>query len=555
MSRHLALLLLLVASSCAGEVSDPRGLGPSDGVADPPRGGPEDQSVVSDADDAMRAENASLFASALKYFPGSTLVAGPKRLARLTRTQLDLTTQTLLPDYFEASARSALPRDPLQTNYEYADNLSFNAANFTPYVGWIEALAARVRQQPAALIDCAAHDSKCLSERARAFLTRAFRGDVSDATLQRYSDRLVASTAEFGVAEAAAELVELGLSSPHYAFRNEVASVLSPAQRLQHLSYVLADAPPELLGLKPSALIDDETTQQTVDTILATPQAREKLMRFFLAWLEVRDADEFNIATDVFPEFTPALVTAMLDETRAFLEHQLDAVSPKLSDVTQSTQSFVSSALAPLYGSRAGQPLDPEQRLGIFTQPAVIASHSGPTTTRLIKRGVFFTRKVMCLPLGQPPAGVNTTIPETPNASERQRIESATAVSPCKGCHNFINPFGFMQENYDPLGRFRKLDQGMPIDARISIDFLDEGPLDAETPVAALKALTSSLRFQQCFARQLFRFYMGRDELEGDDPTLRQMFFGFANGGEQDIVPMLRTLAGSPSFSRRAEAP
>ena len=44
--------------------------------------------------------------------------------------------------------------------------------------------------------------------------------------------------------------------------------------------------------------------------------------------------------------------------------------------------------------------LDPAQRLGIFTQPAVIASHSGPTTTRLVKRGVFFTRKVMCMPLG-----------------------------------------------------------------------------------------------------------------------------------------------------------
>src|SRR5207244_193571 len=118
---------------------------------------------------------------------------------------------------------------------------------------------------------------------------------------------------------------------------------------------------------------------------------------------EVREAEDFNIATDVFPEFTPALVTAMLDETRSFLEHQLDAVSPRLSDVTQSTQSFVSSALAPLYGTKAGAELDPNERLGIFTQPAVIASHSGPTTTRLIKRGVFFTRKVMCLPLGNPP--------------------------------------------------------------------------------------------------------------------------------------------------------
>ena len=53
------------------------------------------------------------------------------------------------------------------------------------------------------------------------------------------------------------------------------------------------------------------------------------------------------------------------------------------------------------------------------------------------------------------------------------------------------------------------------------------------------------MRFQQCFARQLFRFYTGRDETAGDDPVLRQMFFDFANNDEQDIVQLLRTLASS----------
>ena len=72
-----------------------------------------------------------------------------------------------------------------------------------------------------------------------------------------------------------------------------------------------------------------------------------------------------------------------------------------------------------------------------------------------MKRGVFFTRKIMCLPLGAPPPGVDTTLPTTPGATERQRIESITQNQPCAGCHSFINPFGFMQESYDPIGRFR----------------------------------------------------------------------------------------------------
>jgi hypothetical protein len=161
----------------------------------------------------------------------------------------------------------------------------------------------------------------------------------------------------------------------------------------------------------------------------------------------------------------------------------------------------------------------------------------------------------MCLPLGNPPPGIDTNIPSTPGATERQKIEQMTNQTQCAGCHAYINPFGFMQENYDAIGRWRTADQGLPIDASISVDFLDEGKLTVASPVEALRSFTRSLRFQQCFTRQLFRFYLGRDEVTGDNPILRQMFFDFANNGSQDIVQMLHTLASSPAFSQRSEVP
>jgi hypothetical protein len=79
--------------------------------------------------------------------------------------------------------------------------------------------------------------------------------------------------------------------------------------------------------------------------------------------------------------------------------------------------------------------------------------------------------------------------------------------------------------------------------------------LTTSTPVDALKGFTGSMRFKQCFVRQLFRFYMGRDELPADDPVLRQMFFGFATNDAQDVVQLLRVLATSSGFSQRTEAP
>jgi hypothetical protein len=514
------------------------------------------------------SDNPTLAQIATQYFPGQASVPATKRVFRLTRTQLDNTTRSLLPEAFETSAVSALPPDRLQTNYEYADNLDFNAANFTPFTNWVAAIAARVKAAPASVVDCGASGDSpaCLAEQAKKFVSRAFRGTVADADLARYTDFFTASAKSVGVPAATADLVDVTLTSPHYVFRDEVSAdasgALRPAQALQHVTYTLADAPPEALGFSSATPADyvrtAELTQKTIDKVLASEQARAKLLRFFLAWLEVKEPEQFTIASSVFPEFTAEVAEAVVGETRKFLERQLGTAAPRMKDLTESTDGFVSSATAFLYGkggkaSSSAVELDPAQRLGIFTQPAVLASHSGPTTSRLVKRGVFFVRKVMCVPMGAPPPGTDTNVPDTPSATERERVESVTAQAPCNGCHAFINPFGFMLENYDAIGRYRTREEGGAIDPTISVSFLDEGPLETSSPVDALRAFTRSYRFQQCFARQLYRFYTGREETTGDDPLLRQMFFDFANDEKQDIVQLLHTLASAPTFSQRSE--
>jgi len=521
-------------------------------------------------DDELRAKDPELFDVALRYFPATSAAPGKKRLFRLTRQQLDLTTQSLLPKQYSTSALSALPRDPLQTNYEYADNLSFSAATFTPLRQWIAELTSKVKADPTSIVDCTgrADDDACLQSAAQAFVRRAFRGVTDDASLRRFATFFSQSVGQVGLAQAAADLVDVTLSSPSYLFREEVQTGadgrLLPAQLLQNLSYTLADAPPEAVGLtlpaKDVAALRDPDIAAAAETVLATPAARAKLLRFFSAWLEVKEPQDFDLSPSVYPEFTPDVAAAVVADTRRFLAQQLSAALPVLRDVTESNDALVSAPSAFLYGLSAAPAggkvsLDPAQRLGIFSQPAVIASHSGPTSTRLVKRGVFFTRKVMCLPLGLPPAGVDTTIPAAVMGTERERIASVTAEARCQGCHAFINPFGFMQESYDAMGRHRDTDAGKPIDASISVDFLDEGPLTTTSPVDALRGFTRSLRFQQCFTRQLFRFYTGRDETPADDPLLRQLFFEFAQNQAQSIVGMLSHLAAAPSYSSRTEAP
>lgn len=556
------------ASGLAGEANaggaGPIGLAGASNAA----AGATSTPLPSPYDQEQRDKNADLYAVATSYFPSANERDAKKRVFRLTRAQLDSTTRALLPGHVVDSALASLPADPLQTNYEYADNLSFNAANFTPYANWIASIASSVQRQPESVIACAAqgNSASCLKEQAALFVRKAFRGIVTDTQLARFSDFYAASVAQRGFPDATADLVDLTLGSPNYVFRDEVlsdgAGTLLPAQLLQSISYTLADASPEALGLSSldakAAVQTPEALQATLDSALSNPAARAKLLRFFVSWLEVKEPADFTISSEVFPEFTPQVAAGVVKETKDFLERQLAGSTPRLRDLTESTQSIVSDPIAFIYGSNSGsgaapKALDPSQRLGLFTLPAVLASHSGPTTTRLVKRGVFFTRKVMCLALGNPPAGVDTSLPVAQTGSERQRVESGTSRVPCSGCHRYINPFGFMLESYDAIGRFRTMDQGSPVDPSVSVDFVDGQPFQANTTVDALRGFTRSKQFQQCFARQLFRFYLGRDETPGDDPILRRMFFDFANQDQQSILGMLRTLAGSAALARRAE--
>jgi Protein of unknown function (DUF1588)/Protein of unknown function (DUF1592)/Protein of unknown function (DUF1595) len=510
----------------------------------------------------------TLYTIARKYFPNDAAQASAKRIFRLTRDQIDLSVASLLPGYAPKSIKDVMPRDPLQTNYEYAELLGLNPANVNALSGWIKEIAARVQKNPAGVINCAAKSNApdCLETEAKKFVVRAFRGDVREDKAAAIANFYLAGVKSAGPAQATADLVEVVLNSPGFLFRQELdvdkTSRLTPQQRLQALTYTLADAPPETLGLDPlkagEHLRTGEEARATIAAIVVSKEAREKLTRFFVAWLEIKEPAEFTISREIFPEFKPELAAAMREETRRFLSAQLAKPAPKLKDITQAVEAAVPKTLRSLYAPKAGDSigamvayLDPSQRLGVFTQPAVIASHSGPANTRPVKRGVFWARKVMCMDLEPPPKEVHAKLYETPGATERERIEQSTKGAACRGCHKIINPFGFFQENYDALGRWRSKDNGHPVDASMTVDFLDEGPASATSPVEALKVFTSSAMFKQCFVRQLFRYYMGRSEEPGDDPLLRRMFLQFANGDTQDILAAIQTLSSSDRLSRR----
>jgi hypothetical protein len=49
--------------------------------------------------------------------------------------------------------------------------------------------------------------------------------------------------------------------------------------------------------------------------------------------------------------------------------------------------------------------------------------------------------------------------------SMREKVEKLTRAENCQGCHAVINPLGFSLEWYDATGRFRREEDGRPVDA------------------------------------------------------------------------------------------
>jgi hypothetical protein len=94
----------------------------------------------------------------------------------------------------------------------------------------------------------------------------------------------------------------------------------------------------------------------------------------------------------------------------------------------------------------------------------------------------------------------------------------STAPNPtCAGCHAFIDPPGFLFEHFDPIGAWRDLDNGQPIDASGDLDGM---PLADARGLAEL--LKDDKRVGRCMVTQLYRHAIGRRDRSSECPGARR---------------------------------
>lgn len=384
----------------------------------------------------------------------------------------------------------------------------------------------------------------------------AFRRPGTDAEHERYRAifDLAASLAPTDVAAPFRAVVRGALSSPHFLYRAEYgAPRLTGYEVASLLSFSLLDEPPsaELLDAAAQGELEDDTgIAEAIARLLQDPRAETVVHRFLTQWLELSRFDSVEKQDAVFPGFE-SVRADMERELHSFLEAHGTLSNGSLSELLTAEVPSVSPALDTYYiGEGAAAPLP--ERTGVLALGTVLAQHGKPNLSSPTLRGLFVRKRFFCqhieLPPGFNPPPLSETEmrdrPETTRELYARHAEDPT----CRGCHALLDPIGFNLEEYDGGGRYRRLENGHPVDAQATLQGTDVDG-DIANTAELTGALARSTRVAECMAAQAFRYYLGAVEpTETFDAVVEAHI---AAGDDAALQPLLAALMSSASLRER----
>jgi hypothetical protein len=289
-------------------------------------------------------------------------------------------------------------------------------------------------------------------------------------------------------------------------------------------------------------LSDPANLRVQVQRMLKDPKAQRMAVEFGTMWLHIRDLDVLDEKSEThFPEF--ALIRGDLYKEAIYLFTDALANDRSVLDLLSGDYTFLNGRLANYYGIPDVGPADATEpwrkvdgvrkyaRGGILTLGATLAKQSGASRTSPILRGNWLCEVVLGEKLPKPPKNVPVLAELPPEGiSERELTERHSSDPACSKCHQRIDPYGYALENYDAIGRFRKLDaSGKAINTTTQ---LPSGQM-----IQNFDDLRSYLEvhrkedFVRQFNRKLLGYALGRSVQLSDEPILSQIIQQQRAGG------------------------
>ncbi len=433
-----------------------------------------------------------------------------------------------------------------------------------------------------ALLGSCSNTADCLD----AFVRRAgrllFRQPLTQAEVNLYSAAAGGSVAPAALAKVLATMmaspktyfvVERGQTSEEGA---KCAS-LTAHELATRLALHLWDSVPDTAlnqAADDGSLLQPAVYTAQVTRMLADAKADRAMRSFFRQWfrldeLVALDGKVGNAKFDAFaagykplPTSRDAAINEVLDLV-SYLANQNGSLQQVLTD----RHSFARTQdIATLYGTpvwaggSAPPPLFAEPaRVGLFTRVALLANGASDTTLP-IQRSIRILGGLTCQPLPPPVMDQSNKMADLSGVlTTRERTERVTQMdgTSCVGCHKaLINPWGFVFENFDALGRVRgtevvRNDSGQTLGEK-AVDTSVTTKLDGmaarpmSTAVEAQQYVLESGSFERCFAKNQVRYAFGRPDTEDDAEVIDWLRMQAANG--TNLRSLFSAIVQRPEF-------
>jgi hypothetical protein len=356
-------------------------------------------------------------------------------------------------------------------------------------------------------------------------------------------------------------------AEPKSAYRATLASALASPSFLyldgatpgsQHglasrLSFALWGASPDkaLTKLADAGMLDDpKTISNEARRMLADPRSKRFVESFVRQWLNLRPLDPSKIedremicsrdlrdAIDREPYETVSHLLATDGKIGQLFDREIVVCNDRLADHYGIT-GVVGDAYRPVPVPK-GNP-----RGGLLSQAAVLHAMTGDASEPSwpIYRGSWVVRKILGMPLPDPPAGV-PELSLSRSKSLREKLAKHTEDARCALCHRKMDPIGFGFQNFDAVGRWRDEQpnfdetgkQKLPPEKMPKVPCDVAGTLPRGESFASFAELREKLNdgyagdLRRNFANLLACWMLGREISAADEPMIDR----FANDLER----------------------
>jgi hypothetical protein len=359
------------------------------------------------------------------------------------------------------------------------------------------------------------------------------------------------------------------LASPNFIFRVEHVQTDSATGRARlddysvaaRISFLLWNSPPDdaLLDAAASgALRDKKGLDAQVERLMASPRFEQGMRAFFSDMFAYERFDNLSKDQSLFPIYSSQLAK---DAKEQALRTTLDLLVTNNGDYRElftTKKTFMNRNMGALYGvaveeSGVGGGWAPytfdagDHRAGLLTLAGFLMldpSHEGRSSPTI--RGKSVREIFLCQKVPPPPGAVDFKLVEDThnaiNKTARERLTAHRENPVCAGCHSIMDPIGLSMENYDAIGDYRIVENGVPIDA--SGTFNGKSYKDV---IELEQVMHDSTSLPSCLAKRVYEYGAGRSVTNDEKEWIEYLSQRFA--AEKYAVPgLLRIVATSQAF-------